>query len=60
MCAVLRVCVVRYMEMDINLYDKCSREYSEKTRSREQERSLASDKWAKLEAAAAANGLTYT
>lgn len=47
-----------YMEMDITLYDKCSREHSEKTRNNEQERTAANDKWAKLEAAALANGLT--
>jgi len=46
------------MEMDINLYDKCSREYSEKNRTKDQERITANDKWAKLEAAALANGLT--
>lgn len=47
-----------YMEMDINLYDKCSREYSEKNRTKDQERIAANDKWAKLEAAALSNGLT--
>lgn len=43
--------------MDITLYDKCSREYNEKNRTLEQERSVAMDKWAKLEAAAVAGGL---
>ena len=46
--------------MDINLYDKCSREYNEKNRNKEQERTVALDKWAKLEAAAVASGLTIT
>mgnify|MGYP003387054701 CR=1 FL=1 len=44
--------------MDINLYDKCSREYGEKSRTKDTERSTAEDKWAKLEAAAVANGLS--
>ena len=48
------------MEMDINLYDKCSREYGEKNRTKDQERVAAEDTWAKLEAAAIANGLTYS
>ena len=34
-----------YMEMDINLYDKCNREHLEKTRSRESEREAADNKW---------------
>lgn len=50
----------RYMEMDINLYDRCSREYSERTRTKEQERAAAADKWAKLEAQAVAKGLTLS
>lgn len=46
--------------MDVNLYDKCSRECREKTRNKEQERTIALDKWAKLEAAAISSGLTIT
>lgn len=34
-----------YMEMDINLYDKCNREHLEKTRARESEREAADNKW---------------
>ncbi len=39
--------------MDINLYDKCSREWSEKLRTKDQERVTAREKWQRLEAAAA-------
>ena len=37
-----------YQEMDINLYDKCSRENVEKSRAKEQERETAATVWATL------------
>lgn len=50
----------RYMEMDINLYDKCSRDTSEKLRTKEVERNAATTKWATLEAAASARGVVVS
>jgi hypothetical protein len=37
-----------YMEMDINLYDKCSRENTEKVRAKEVERETAAGVWASM------------
>lgn len=37
-----------YMEMDINLYDRCSREHVEKGRAREVEREQAAAVWSQL------------
>jgi hypothetical protein len=37
-----------YMDMDLNLYEKCQRENVEKTRSKEAEREAAAGVWAGL------------
>jgi len=37
-----------YMEMDINLYEKCARENTEKVRAKEAEREGAAGVWASL------------
>ncbi len=52
--------LLRYMEMDKNLYEKCSREWIEKSRTKELERSVAKDRWQKMEAAASANGVSLS
>jgi len=46
-----------YMEMDASLYDKCARENNEKVRSRETERTVASNKWKAILDSAAASGI---
>jgi len=45
------------MEMDIALYDKCSRENNEKIKAREAEREHSSVKWNLLVSAAQAKGV---
>ena len=49
-----------YMEMDATLYDKCARENTDKTRSKEAERDAAAVKWQQMIAAAKAKGVTLT
>ncbi len=46
--------------MDKNLYEKCSREWIEKNRTKEQERAVAKERWQKMEAAASANGVSLS
>jgi serine/threonine-protein phosphatase 2A regulatory subunit B' len=45
-----------YMEMDLALYDKCSRENNEKIRNKEQEREIATQKWNSIINSAISNG----
>lgn len=45
------------MEMDIQLYDKCSRENSEKQRKAEADREASQQKWAHLMDSATAAGI---
>ena len=47
----------RYMELDINLYDRCSREYNEKERSKDNHRAAAVAKWQSIAESAAAKGV---
>jgi serine/threonine-protein phosphatase 2A regulatory subunit B' len=49
-----------YMEMDATLYDKCARENTDKTRSKESEREAAATKWGQMVVAAAAKGVKVT
>ena len=44
--------------MDVNLYDKCARENSDKQRAKEAERAAAANKWKAIADSAAANGIT--
>lgn len=46
-----------YNEMDIALYDKCSREYTEKNRAKDAEREAANKKWQTLIVQAQSNGV---
>ncbi len=45
------------MEMDSSLYDKCTREYNEKTKAREIERENANRRWQSLLSEAQALGV---
>lgn len=45
-----------YMEMDITLYDRCSRENGEKTRLKDAEREAANTKWQQILHSATAQG----
>ena len=55
---ILHVCVVlRYMEMDIALYEKCSRENNEKIKKQEAEREAAQLKWQSIADTAKNNGI---
>jgi hypothetical protein len=45
------------MEMDIQLYDKCSRENNEKLRKAEADREAAQQKWAHIMDQATAAGI---
>jgi hypothetical protein len=45
------------MEVDINLYDKCSRENTDKLKAKEAERELAITTWAALSAQALKAGV---
>lgn len=47
-----------YMEMDINLYDKCNKDYTEKIRSKETDREVANNKWLKIKAMAQDKGVS--
>lgn len=47
-----------YMDSDLSLYDKCSRENGDKQKQDELEREKASDKWTVLQAQAKEQGLT--
>jgi hypothetical protein len=47
----------RYMETDVNLYDRCARETSDKDRVKEGNRVLANAKWQAIQEAAAAKGV---
>ena len=47
-----------YMEMDVNLYEKCSRENVEKGRAKEAEREAAAGVWASLIEQARTLGVT--
>jgi len=47
-----------YMDSDLTLYDKCSRESNEKSRAQEFDREKATAKWAQLKAEASERGLT--
>mmetsp|Transcript_10018 Transcript_10018/g.8969 ORF Transcript_10018/g.8969 Transcript_10018/m.8969 type:complete len:523 (+) Transcript_10018:196-1764(+) len=49
-----------YMEMDSSLYDKCTREYNEKTKARETEREAANRRWQSLLTDAQALGVDIT
>ena len=46
-----------YMEMDINLYDKCSRERQDKMKDKEIMREQAAAKWDEITKLAAEKGL---
>lgn len=46
-----------YMEMDINLYDKCSRDSNDKVRLKDAERETAAAKWAAIMNSALAAGI---
>ena len=46
-----------YMDSDISLYDKCTREHGDKTKQDEIEREKANDKWASFQAQAKEQGL---
>ena len=43
--------------MDINLYDKCNKEYTDKMRSKDTDRETAQTKWLKIKAMAADKGV---
>jgi hypothetical protein len=45
-----------YMEMDVNLYDRCARENNDRQRNKEAERLAASNKWKAIADAASASG----
>jgi len=45
------------MELDINLYDRCSREHNEKERTKNDLRTAASAKWQSITESAAAKGV---
>jgi uncharacterized protein (UPF0335 family) len=45
------------MEMDVNLYEKCSRENNEKIKKQESERAEAQAKWKSIMDSAASNGI---
>lgn len=47
----------RYMEMDIQLYEKCSRENTEKTRKLEADREASQQKWALILENATSSGI---
>jgi hypothetical protein len=47
----------RYMELDINLYDRCSREHNEKERTKSDLRTAATAKWLSIAEAASAKGV---
>lgn len=49
-----------YMEMDINLYDKCSRERQENMKLKETAREQADKRWADLAKSAAEKGVVLT
>lgn len=55
----MRIIIVlcRYMEMDISLYDKCSRDNSEKNKAAEAERDKAANKWQTLTSTVQAKGI---
>ncbi len=46
-----------YMEMDINLYDRCNREHMDKIRTKDAEREAAAVKWATIKALAVQKGV---
>ena len=50
----------RYMDMDNGLYDKCSREFNEKTKLGENEREEAGNKWKSLLKDAQSTGIDIT
>ncbi len=47
----------RYMEMDLALYEKCSRENNEKIKKQEAEREAATQKWKSIMELASSNGI---
>ena len=49
-----------YMEMDINLYDKCSRERQDKMKDKEIMREQAAAKWDEITKLAAEKGVMLT
>ena len=53
LCFIIR----RYMEMDIQLYEKCSRENNEKTRKLESDRETSQQKWNIIIESATASGI---
>jgi len=44
--------MARYMDLDINLYDRCGRETAERDKLRESQRAAAATKWKQIEDAA--------
>lgn len=54
---VMSMIVLRYMELDINLYDRCARENNEKERAKEAQRAAAASKWSTIAQGAAARGV---
>ena len=48
---------LRYMEMDIQLYEKCSRENTEKARKLETDREASQNKWTSILDSATAAGI---
>jgi len=48
---------IRYMEMDVNLYDRCARENNDKQRAKEAERNAAANKWRAILDAANSSGI---
>ncbi len=47
----------RYMEMDIALYEKCSRDNNDKLRKAEAEKEAGANKWKAIMDAATASGI---
>lgn len=45
------------MELDINLYDRCSREHNEKERAKVDLRAAANSKWLTITESASAKGV---
>jgi len=47
-----------YMDLDVNLYDKCNKEYLDKERNAPTERAAVDAKWLKVKELAVAKGVT--
>ncbi len=52
-----RILLDRYMEMDIALYEKCSRDNNDKLRKQEAEKEAGANKWKAILDAAVASGI---